>query len=54
MRRTLSLLLLTALLSACGQSGPLYLPGNPSEIRAAPPETSESEEQEENGEERAP
>jgi len=24
------------LLAGCGQSGPLYLPGNPSEIRNAP------------------
>lgn len=25
------------LLSACGQSGPLYLPGNPSQVQEPPP-----------------
>lgn len=38
------------LLGACGQSGPLYLPGNPSEVRAPtqqPPAPAETEEDEE-------
>ena len=30
----LTLLLVT--LAACGQSGPLYLPGNPSDVQQAP------------------
>ena len=40
------------LLAACGQKGPLFLPGNPSEIRPQPPagepapETDEEEESE--------
>ena len=30
-------------LAACGQSGPLYLPGDPSEIRDAPQQPVESD-----------
>ena len=41
-------------LGGCGQSGPLYVPGDPSSIKA-PPEPAEGDEQsedsEENGEE---
>ncbi|NCF25366.1 MAG: hypothetical protein GWP60_12590 [Gammaproteobacteria bacterium] len=34
----------------CGQSGPLYLPGDPSEIRDAPrPAENADEEEDENG-----
>jgi predicted small lipoprotein YifL len=40
MTRNLSLLLgafiLMLLLAACGQSGPLYLPGDPSEVQNLP------------------
>lgn len=54
MRRVLLIMAFAALLGACGQSGPLYLPGNPSEVRATPPETPDTEEQETNGEEPAP
>ena len=32
-RRPLALLLACLVLAACGQSGPLYLPGNPSRIQ---------------------
>ena len=44
----MSIFALTALLSGCGQSGPLYIPGNPSQM-AVPPsqETSGDEQQEE-------
>lgn len=35
------------LLAGCGQSGPLYIPGNPSEVREPPADTSNSEEEEE-------
>lgn len=35
---TLAALVLLAGLGACGQSGPLYMPGNPSQISTAPPE----------------
>lgn len=31
------------LVSGCGQSGPLYLPGNPSEVQEAPTPTTEDE-----------
>ena len=38
-------------LFGCGQSGPLYLPGDPSEIRDAPrPVENTDEEEDENGE----
>ena len=40
MQKTLSsivmLMLSLACLSACGQKGPLFLPGNPSQIQAVP------------------
>jgi predicted small lipoprotein YifL len=40
-------------LFGCGQSGPLYLPGDPSEIRDAPrPVESAEDEEEENGNDR--
>ena len=35
---TLAALVLASGLGACGQSGPLYMPGNPSQITTAPPE----------------
>jgi len=44
---TLATLLLVVVLAACGQSGPLYVPGDPSSIQT-PPEPAESDE---NGEE---
>ncbi len=37
-------ILLTLFLAGCGQSGPLYIPGNPSTIHP-PPEQSEQSEQ---------
>ncbi len=44
MRRTLlALAALASLLAGCGQSGPLYLPGNPSEIKSAPPPQEQAE-----------
>ena len=41
-------------LLGCGQSGPLYLPGDPSEIRDAPPpaENADEEEDEDGDDER--
>ena len=38
---TLAALVLASGLGACGQSGPLYLPGNPSELSTAASETTE-------------
>ncbi len=35
------------LFSGCGQSGPLYIPGNPSQMAVPPSQESTSEEQEE-------
>ena len=37
--------------SGCGQSGPLYIPGNPSTVQQPPPqaESTAEEESEENG-----
>jgi len=41
MKRLLALLA-TVILSACGQSGPLYIPGEPSRIENPPPPAEES------------
>jgi len=53
MLRLLCTLLLIAGLTGCGQSGPLYLPGDPSQIRTVPPapadDAEEREDQEDNG-----
>jgi predicted small lipoprotein YifL len=35
------------LISACGQEGPLYLPGTPSEIKTTVPQQGEAPEQDE-------
>ena len=44
-------LLLVPGLSGCGQSGPLYVPGDPSSIKAQPKtEASDEKEDDENGE----
>ncbi len=41
--RTLaSILLATLALSACGQKGPLYLPGDPNQVRSEVPTTNGS------------
>ena len=37
-------------LAACGQSGPLYIPGDPSEIREAPEQPAENDSDEEDEE----
>ena len=37
---------LLLVVAGCGQSGPLYLPGNPSQIRTNPAEGAENEEDE--------
>jgi len=50
---TLGLLLLILSFAGCGQSGPLYVPGDPSSIQAppeAPEEPKESEEKDEDAE----
>ena len=40
--KILSILLVAFVLGACGQSGPLYVPGDPSEIKTQP-STAESD-----------
>lgn len=45
----LAAVFLLAMLSGCGQSGPLYLPGNPSEIQASPPEPEDRDDDEDEG-----
>jgi predicted small lipoprotein YifL len=54
MKRFLTALVVCSFLigtAGCGQSGPLYLPGNPSTIQQPPPppEPTAEEESEENG-----
>ena len=49
--RTLAALLLVFLLGACGQSGPLYIPGNPSKIEQPPPAAESTADEEEEAEE---
>jgi len=55
MRSTLGpfvlLLLSLTFLSACGQTGPLFLPGNPSQIQSSPPAENSTEETEDEDEE---
>ncbi len=34
------------LFSGCGQSGPLYVPGNPSQVTVSPPQQDAGEEEE--------
>ncbi|MDH3273376.1 MAG: lipoprotein [Gammaproteobacteria bacterium] len=47
---TLGLLLLILTFAGCGQSGPLYVPGDPSSIQAPPEEPKQSEEKDEDAE----
>lgn len=35
---TAAALILASTLGACGQNGPLYMPGNPSQITTTPPQ----------------
>lgn len=46
--RTAPIMLCLAALAACGQSGPLYLPGNPSDVQQvpAPPPADDDEDDE--------
>ncbi len=44
---TLVLLFTLAALAGCGQTGPLFLPGNTSEIMTAPPANEQLEESDE-------
>ncbi len=47
---TLGMLLLILFIAGCGQSGPLYVPGDPSSIQAPPEEPKASEEKDEDAE----
>jgi predicted small lipoprotein YifL len=44
---TLGTLFLVLLVAGCGQSGPLYVPGDPSSIQSPPAEPQVSEEKDE-------
>ena len=50
--KILAALILAFVVAGCGQSGPLYIPGDPSKIQQPPPqaESTAEEEAEENGE----
>jgi predicted small lipoprotein YifL len=48
---TISIVMLSA---GCGQSGPLYLPGDPSKIENAPPAPADAEEEKDKEEGDAP
>lgn len=45
-------LAMALLIAACGQKGPLFLPGNPSEIRPIPPAEPAEQQEDEEDEER--
>jgi predicted small lipoprotein YifL len=47
---TLATLFLLGILAGCGQSGPLYVPGDPSSINVPPEVPETDEESDENGE----
>ena len=49
--KILAAMILAFVVAGCGQSGPLYIPGNPSKIEQPPPkaESSTEEDAEENG-----
>jgi len=49
--KILAAMILAFVVAGCGQSGPLYIPGNPSKIEQPPPaaESTAEEEAEENG-----
>ncbi len=49
---TLAALLFILFLAGCGQSGPLYVPGDPSSIEPPAEQAENNEEQEEDGEDR--
>jgi predicted small lipoprotein YifL len=48
--KILSILMLAFALGACGQSGPLYVPGDPSEVQITQPLPESEEDGDENGE----
>ncbi|MBT8083527.1 MAG: lipoprotein [Gammaproteobacteria bacterium] len=45
MRRFLTALFAILFVTACGQSGPLYIPGNPSRMEEPPPAAEEETEE---------
>ena len=52
--RWLAAIILSLMLTAaCGQKGPLFLPGNPSEIQSDVPRQAQSDEEEEDTEDEA-
>ena len=49
--RTPAIILLLFVLAGCGQSGPLYIPGDPSRIEQTPPASESTADEEEETEE---
>lgn len=49
--KILAALLFAFALAGCGQSGPLYIPGDPSSVEQTPKSSDAEEENEENGDE---
>lgn len=50
LNRSLLTLLLSLFIFGCGQSGPLYVSGNPSTVQPQAEESAEEDEQDESGE----
>ena len=50
LKQIVLLILTFAFLSACGQKGPLFLPGDPSEVRTTTPQQQQQPQTEENEE----
>ena len=50
LKQIVLLILTFAFLSACGQKGPLFLPGDPSEVRTATPQQQQQPQTEEDEE----
>ena len=46
---SLTALLLVLFIAGCGQSGPLYIPGNPSTVEMPEDESASEEDEDENG-----
>jgi len=53
-RMFVTLLLSLIVLTACGQKGPLFLPGDPSQMRSVPPQQEVVEEESEEDDEEEP
>ena len=50
MTRICLLIALISIFTGCGQSGPLYIPADPSEVREPPPAENQADEEDEESE----